>query len=79
MGAKSSKQTLSRDQQKLHAYYVPNVDEKKLKVLEGHARKLKIKYISRSLVFGFIIEYCLGVSKIYDNINRKTTTRRLSK
>lgn len=33
----------------------------------------------RSFIVGFVLEYCLGVSKIYDNVNRKTTIRRLSK
>lgn len=55
MGAKHSNGGLSRDQQKLNSFYVPNVTEKKINVLEVQARKLKIKYLYKSLIFGFVL------------------------
>lgn len=80
MGSKfsSGKKALSRDQQRLHAYYQPVITEKKLQVLEGHAKKQKVKYIAKAFVLGFALEYFIGVSKIYDNVNTKATLRRLS-
>lgn len=76
--SQSGKQIKSRDQAKLHSYYTPNLDEKKAKRIEGLSKGLKMKYVWRSFVIGFIFQYCLGASKIYDTLNKKTTTRRLS-
>lgn len=77
MGAKQSKQKLSRDQMQLNNFYMPNMSDNKLEYLETKVKKNKYKYMGRSFVFGFVLEYFLGVGKIYDNINRKSAIRRL--
>lgn len=38
-----------------------------------------VRFALTGLVFGFFTEWLLGNGKIYDNIIKKTTLRRLSK
>lgn len=77
MGSKSSTVKLSKDQQQLHSFYVPNFGEKKLETMEKKVSKNKMKYMGRAFVLGFALEYYLGVGRTYENINRKSVLRRL--
>lgn len=76
MGAKNSAQ--SRDSQKLNSFYSGIPTEAKLASLENKVAKSKSKYAVRFFVMGFLLEYAFGVGSFYENLNRKSTLRRLS-
>lgn len=55
------------------------MDQNKFNEIQKRSNKQIARFIITGLVFGFITEWMLGNSTIYDNIIKKTTMRRLSK
>ena len=79
MGAKESSPPISNDRKKLRAFYTYEVPDDKLVSAEQRVSKSRYKFFARGLVFGFVFQLIIYNANIYDAINRRATTRRLSK
>lgn len=62
----------------MNSFYNFNMDESKLKEIQKRSRKTMGRFAVTGFVFGFFTEWLLGNGRIYDNIIKKTTLRRLS-
>jgi hypothetical protein len=60
------------------SFYNFQMDEGKIQEIQKRSRRLMMRFAVTGIVFGFFTEWLLGNSKIYDNIIKKTTMRRLS-
>lgn len=72
------KTALSEDRKKLGSFYNFSMDENKFKQIQKRSKKQLLRFAITGIAFGFFTEWLLGNSKIYDNIIKKTTMRRLS-
>lgn len=59
-------------------FYNFAMDENKIQQIQKRSKRMMIRFAITGLVFGFFTEWLLGNGKIYDNIIKKTTMRRLS-
>ena len=69
----------SKDQQKLNDFFNFKINDQKFHQIQQHTRKKVIRFTVTGVIFGFFTEWLLGNGKIYDNIVKKSTMRRLSK
>ncbi|CAD8116296.1 unnamed protein product [Paramecium sonneborni] len=67
----------SKDQEKLGKFYTFEVTAEKLQTVQQKARKMYFKHFRNAFIFGFCIELMITKSRIYENIVRKSTQRRL--
>jgi hypothetical protein len=70
---------ISRDRAKLNNFYDFKIDNKKLDTIKDRTWKSQKRVFLIGIAFGFFTEYLLGNTRIYENIVRKATMRRLSK
>lgn len=78
MAPPQSVSNLSEDAKKLNSFYTFKVDESKFTQIKKNSQKQVIRYALTGLIFGFFTEWLLGNGRIYDNIVKKSTMRRLS-
>jgi hypothetical protein len=69
---------ISEDRKKIGDFYNFGMDNNKLQQIQKRSRFMMLRFAITGLVFGFFTEWLLGNGKIYDNIIKKTTMRRLS-
>ena len=72
------KDFISEDKSKLNSFYTFKVDEEKLIEIRKRSGKQIGRFMFTGVLFGFFTEWLLGNGKIYDNIIKKSTLRRLS-
>ncbi|CAD8162263.1 unnamed protein product [Paramecium octaurelia] len=68
---------MSKDQEKLGKFYTFEVTAEKLQTVQQRARSMYFKHFRNAFIFGFCIEFMIIKSRIYENIVRKSTQRRL--
>lgn len=69
---------VSEDRKKMGDFYNFSMDENKLQQIQKRSRRTMARFAVTGLIFGFFTEWLLGNGRIYDNIIKKTTMRRLS-
>lgn len=69
---------LSRDQKKIGRFYKFEVTEQRFDTVKKMSSRMMWKYLSRGLIFGFLLEALMTQTRIYENIIRSTTMKRLS-
>ena len=69
---------MSEDMKKLNSFYSFKVDEPKFQQIRKNSNKQIMRFALTGIVFGFFTEWLLGNGKIYSNIIKKSTMRRLS-
>lgn len=69
---------ISRDRAKLKSFYDFKIDDKKLDTIKQRTWSSQKRVFLVGIAFGFFTEYLLGNTRIYENIVRKATMRRLS-
>ena len=77
-GGKEGKEFISEDRRKLNSFYTFHIGKDKFDQVRRNANRQIRRFALTGVVFGFFTEWLLGNGKIYSNIVKKSTMRRLS-
>ena len=75
---KKGKQFVSEDKRKLNNFYSFRVSQDKFHQVNKNANRQIMRFAITGVIFGFFTQWLLGNGKIYSNIVKKSTMRRLS-